>query len=105
MQQINTRDRELTFLSGSRSFVLGRRCFLFSTSKALSGSGDDELEDGSFFLCHLFLFFFLTGFSDSSISFGFFILILFRWHFFFSYFSSKRGCPEANANISFLPAK
>jgi hypothetical protein len=46
----------------------------------------------------------LTGFSGSSIGFGFFILILFGC-FFFSYFSSKRGCLEAKANISFLLAK
>ena len=76
-------------------------CF---ASKALSGSGDDDVEDRSFFLRHLFLFFFLVGFFGSSIGFGFFILILFRC-FFFSYFSSKRGCLEAKANISFLLAK
>ena len=77
-------------------------CF---TSESLSGSGDDEFEDGSFFLCHLFLFFFfLIGFSGSSIGFGFFILILFGC-FLFSRFSSKRGYPEAKANISFLPTK
>ena len=76
-----------------------------STSEALSGSGDDNVEDGSFFLRHLFLFFFfLIGFSGFSIGFGFFILILFRC-FLFSYFSLKRGCPKAKANISFLPAK
>ena len=75
-----------------------------STLEGLSGSGDDEFEVRSFFLCHLFLFFFLIGFSGSSIGFGFFILILFGCFFFF-YFSSKRGCPEAKANISFLPAK
>ena len=76
-----------------------------STLEALSGSGDDEFEDKSFFLRHLFLFFFfLTGFSGSSISFGFFILILFGC-FFFTCFSSKRGCPEAKANIYFLLAK
>ena len=78
-----------------------------STTEALSGSGsgDDEFEEGSFFLCYLFLFFFfLTGFSGSLIGFGFFILILFGC-FFFSCFSSKRGCLEAKANISFLPAK
>jgi hypothetical protein len=46
----------------------------------------------------------LTGFFGSSISFGFFILILIGC-FFFSYFSSKRGCPEAKANISFLLTK
>ena len=76
-----------------------------STLEALSGSGDDEFEDESFLLRHLFLFFFfLIGFSGSSIGFDFFILILFGC-FFFSCFSSKRGCPEAKANISFLPAK
>ena len=83
---------------------LGRGVSSCSTLEALSGSGDDEVEDGSLFLHHLFLFFFLTGFSGSSIGFGFFILILFGC-FFFSYFSSKRGCLEVKANISFLPAK
>ena len=78
-----------------------------STMEALlgSGSGDDKFENGSFFLHQLFLFFFfLTGFSGSSIGFGFFILILFGCFFFF-YFLSKRGCPEVKENISFLLAK
>jgi hypothetical protein len=70
---------------------LGRGASSCSTSEALSSSGDDEFEDGSFLLRHLFLFyFFLTGFFGSSIGFGFFILILFGC-FCFSYFSSKRG--------------
>ena len=100
------RDRELTCLMGSRLFFLGRGVSSCSTSEALSGLGDNKFEDRSFFLRHLFLFFFfLTGFSGSSIGFGFFILILFVGCFFFSYFSSKRGCPEAKANISFLLAK
>jgi hypothetical protein len=46
----------------------------------------------------------LIGFFGSSIGFGFFILILFG-SFFFTCFSSKRGCPAAKANISFLLAK
>ena len=86
---------------------LGRGVSSCSTMKALSGlgSGDDEFEEGSLFLRHLFLFFFfLTGFSGSSIGFGFFILILFGC-FFFTYFSLKRGCLEAKENISFLLAK
>ena len=99
------RDRKLTFLTDSRLFFLERGCFLLFHLGGLVRSGDDEFEEESFFLLHLFLlFFFLTGFFGSSIDFGFFILILFGC-FFFSYFSSKRGCPEAKANISFLPAK
>ena len=101
------RDRELTFLTGSRSFFLEWGCFLLFHLGVLVKIRirDDEFEDGSFFLRHLFLFFFfLTDFSGSSIGFGFFILILFGC-FLFSCFSSKRGYPEAKANISFLPAK
>jgi hypothetical protein len=47
----------------------------------------------------------LTGFLGSSIGFGFFALILFFGWFFFTCFSSKRGCPEEKANISFFHAK
>jgi hypothetical protein len=47
---------------------LGRDVSSCSTSEALSGLGlgDDEFEEGSFFLRHLFLFFFfLIGFLGS----------------------------------------
>ena len=84
------RDRKLTFLWAQGHSSLSGGVSSCSTSEALSGSGDDDVEDGSFFLRHLFLlFFFLIDFSGSSVGFGFFILILFGC-FFFSCFSSKR---------------
>ena len=97
--------KDLPFRRSQGYSSLSRGVSSSSTSKALSGLGDGNVADGSFFLHHLFLFLFLIGFYGSSIGFGFFILILFVGCFFFSYFSSKRGCPEAKANISFLPAK
>jgi hypothetical protein len=75
-----------------------------TTSEAFAGSDDDDADEGSFFLCHVLPSFVrsLTGFSISSVGFGFFALVLL---FGCTYFSSKMGFLEAKANISFFPAK
>jgi len=70
------------------------------------GSGDDDVDDDSFFLRHVLLGFglFLLGSSVSSVGFGFLAFFFFSC-FFLNCFSSKIGFLEAKANVYFFPAK